>query len=302
MTVSPSASVVVSPPTRGWTAIALTLRPGWVGFPAHAGMDPSRTPAAVWYRRFPRPRGDGPVAGAAIRPAAQVSPPTRGWTRQDIGGRRHLRGFPAHAGMDREPEKGTAHVVRFPRPRGDGPQTAKRYDARRAVSPPTRGWLDHLTVSPPTRGWTPESRPAPVNAIGFPAHAGMDRAGATAALRSTRFPRPRGDGPISNEDVNQYGAVSPPTRGWTRRHGKQRSYTDGFPAHAGMDLVWNCTASVLKRFPRPRGDGPLVRLRIFNTDAVSRPRGDGPHERPTPATEVRVPRPRGDGPAEKTSV
>ena len=90
----------VSPPTRGWTRAAGVRRIAIQGFPAHAGMDPATASGPTPAPWFPRPRGDGPYYLQHDGTLPMVSPPTRGWTRQDQRGRRRLRGFPAHAGMD----------------------------------------------------------------------------------------------------------------------------------------------------------------------------------------------------------
>ena len=57
---TPPIALVVSPPTRGWTRVALPVEDKRPGFPAHAGMDPLPCPTH---------------AGLNM-----VSPPTRGWT------------------------------------------------------------------------------------------------------------------------------------------------------------------------------------------------------------------------------
>ena len=154
--------------------------------------------------------------------------------------------------------------------------------------------------------------------------------------RVTRFPRPRGDGPLDAVDVAQK-AVSPPTRGWTplidrrlverfpRPRGDGRDVASaevspptrgwtrpchvigraaiqrrGFPAHAGMDRpiyrAW--------RVPAHAGMDPKYLAHGF-----PRPRGDGPlsaylegfaHAGMDALHAVRradgFPRPRGDGP------
>ena len=184
-----------------------------------------------------------------------VSPPTRGWTSPSS----------------------TAPGEGSPRPRGDGPLQMVS-----TVSPPTRGWTRvdkavlpgrsvDLEVSPPTRGWTRSSgdqrldrrtgfpRPrgdgpacsprAKHPASGFPAHAGMDPAVTGSAA-------PTGDGAEGRPTP-----VSPPTRGWTQGLRTSRSAGPphgGFPAHAGMDPIATRARRIdLRRFPRPRGDGPL---------------------------------------------
>ena len=220
--VAINPSMVVSPPTRGWTcATALDISRD-CGFPAHAGMDPDTIVHSLRFNGFPRPRGDGPSATPIIPQIAGVSPPTRGWTLQQAGRGRGLAGFPAHAGMDLDWDWGTIARWGFPRPRGDGPSPGRSTCCRRQVSPPTRGWTPG--------GYRHDPAPR-----GFPAHAGMDPALASRSSGAMRFPRPRGDGPSAIAERGSRVRVSPPTRGWTpggyrrdRRHG-------GFPAHAGMD-------------------------------------------------------------------
>ena len=96
--LSPRARV--SPPTRGWTPSDVGCQDDGFGFPAHAGMDPFACTRHRRWRRFPRPRGDGPCLRACTPTIASVSPPTRGWTHRYPHGAGRGRGFPAHAGMD----------------------------------------------------------------------------------------------------------------------------------------------------------------------------------------------------------
>ena len=49
-----------SPHTRGWTRDRYRPAACRMGFPAHAGMDPSATLASAPFRGLPRTRGDGP--------------------------------------------------------------------------------------------------------------------------------------------------------------------------------------------------------------------------------------------------
>ena len=213
----------VSPPTRGWTPVEhLIIRRG-DGFPAHAGMDPR---AAIHWGRvegFPRPRGDGPSATRPSTYSRMVSPPTRGWTRLVVIQHRVGGGFPAHAGMDLLGVVVGHSRSGFPRPRGDGPT---RYVANDGLS----------MVSPPTRGWTPMTALDGMSDDGFPAHAGMDPQWILCRQRGCWFPRPRGDGPRSNDTCKPLRSVSPPTRGWTRHRALRLRMAPGFPAHAGMDL------------------------------------------------------------------
>ena len=224
-----------------------------LGFPAHAGMDPWTSKWKCSHARFPRPRGDGPEFTGTTRVIAEVSPPTRGWTRRHPDGGAVRQGFPAHAGMDpssatssageriRFPRpRGDGPIAmarepvgcdgRFPRPRGDGPSRARRLCAEvLRVSPPTRGWTLPRSGSdrmpgggfPAHAGMDPPADDGHAPCGGFPAHAGMDHPVADALPAAPGFPRPRGDGPVRSH-------VGP--------HDRAR----GFPAHAGMDPVsWN---------------------------------------------------------------
>ena len=234
----------VSPPTRGWTRRDAGASAGRGGFPAHAGMDPSRRCSGRRRKRFPRPRGDGPPESCQPVRLARVSPPTRGWTRPDNSNRHRGQGFPAHAGMDPRSHHAPYASRRFPRPRGDGPSLLE-------------GTVRRLVVSPPTRGWTVIMHTPVGLADGFPAHAGMDPIWPWLVLAVARFPPPRGDGPCWTGIVCMAWRVSPPTRGWTLGRAFDRFAYPGFPAHAGMDPRRRTGRRGSRGFPRPRGDGPL---------------------------------------------
>ena len=294
-----SSCLTVSPPTRGWTTAPRFPSPEMSGFPAHAGMDPARprlsrcldwfprprgdgpmklpqhvvgdlgfpahagmdpqTASPHWPRSgFPRPRGDGPQSGSSLSRSAWVSPPTRGWTHNLLGLTRPGRGFPAHAGMDPIIRSSVSSGRRFPRPRGDGPVSFSGGGGSGAVSPPTRGWTripgQHRCGGP-----------------GFPAHAGMDPSLTNGLEYFFRFPRPRGDGPVSKTRRPLPGWVSPPTRGWTHGSGLRAAGARGFPAHAGMDLPHVPGRDTGHRFPRPRGDGPHTNFAKARAMMVSPP-------------------------------
>ena len=135
-----SAPCRVSPPTRGWTRHHGSRRHRDRGFPAHAGMDRTSTWRGICSRRFPRPRGDGPMPRTLGVTDPAVSPPTRGWTPSAESLVPRVPGFPAHAGMDPRCRPSTRSASRFPRPRGDGPKAFTATQAGTGVSPPTRGW------------------------------------------------------------------------------------------------------------------------------------------------------------------
>ena len=198
----------------------------------------------------------------------------------------------------------------FPRPRGDGPLIVARS-------------AEDEEVSPPTRGWTMVTMMVCTSSRGFPAHAGMDPRGRITSGRTPRFPRPRGDGPVSKTKGRPPGWVSPPTRGWTYINGDVDRVTDGFPAHAGMDRRCCYRPAPASGFPRPRGDGPRPPDWADIAAAVSPPtrgwtlrlhaimagvRGFPAHAGMDlvagcrPRRPRRFPRPRGDGPRLRDST
>ena len=114
--------------------------------------------------------------------------------------------------------------------------------------------------------------------------------------------------------------VSPPTRGWTGDQPLQYFYLWGFPAHAGMDRERERRMPPVRRFPRPRGDGPRrtpMRSRIAPVSPPTRgwtaarhtvegrPPGFPAHAGMDPSAPWQqtspggFPRPRGDGPTEQ---
>ena len=159
--------VVDSPHTRGWTLEESPEPSPRVGFPAHAGMDPVLHRWRESGRGIPRTRGDGPSATRGGKPGPRDSPHTRGWTPCTGRPCPADAGFPAHAGMDPVPAAASMRHRRIPRTRGDGPWASSR--GRRACAD-----------SPHTRGWTLASESRLALHVGFPAHAGMDPAGAPA--------------------------------------------------------------------------------------------------------------------------
>ena len=70
-----------SPHTRGWTPARGGFGLVDAGFPAHAGMDPSRSSRSSRRRRLPRTRGDGPFLYDLSDRRTEASPHTRGWTQ-----------------------------------------------------------------------------------------------------------------------------------------------------------------------------------------------------------------------------
>ncbi len=94
-----------------------------------------------------------------------------------------------------------------------------------AVSPPTRGWsLDQLEAEQNATGFPAHAgshiSPSSLNLwLGFPAHAGMVPQPRRGAVSMSRFPRPRGDGPLP-EDI---AARFPTCRATIRMRGERQS-------------------------------------------------------------------------------
>ena len=251
-----AAAPSVSPHTRGWTRGAEAAPAGHLGFPAHAGMDPRRSGRHASGAWFPRTRGDGPCARPGSAAGRWVSPHTRGWTPTARCRGCAARGFPAHAGMDPSEQRWLPTTRRFPRTRGDGPK------AKREIE-------DGVKVSPHTRGWTRRAYPLHTSRSGFPAHAGMDPRLRLDRRPDPGFPRTRGDGPVLPYQPAGPCSVSPHTRGWTPAEPALLAGTRGFPAHAGMDPCGPAPAPTATRFPRTRGDGPVLDQKEAEKPAVS---------------------------------
>ena len=194
---------------------------------------------------FPRPRGDGPLVALGDEYSAEVPPPARGWSRGRANLFRGWLGSPARAGMVRNRHWCSGYRVGFPRPRGDGPHDEI---------------LDYLDagVPPPARGWSLDPRFVGQSFPGSPARAGMVPRRARASWRCPRFPRPRGDGPASRSSAARAPTVPPPARGWSAGRRLSPPSPFGSPARAGMVRHEPGPRAVPDRFPRPRGDGPLI--------------------------------------------
>ncbi len=256
------------PPTRGWTQTGArwlvrgTVSPAHAGMdprapsarcrrrvsPAHAGMDPRKLATEMAKAGLPRPRGDGPRRGRGLGHAHGSPPPTRGWTRTPMAASSIRRVSPAHAGMDPRAPFCRMTSTCLPRPRGDGPRPPHGRVLRRGSPPPTRGW---------TRGLPHRRTGRRVS----PAHAGMDPRSLAGCIMSFCLPRPRGDGPRVGGAGTEGTASPPPTRGWTRGRVLNRQPVLVSPAHAGMDPTATPATRGEASLPRPRGDGPVEKLK-----------------------------------------
>ncbi len=292
----------VPPRPRGWSpGQARILRP-IRGSPASAGMVPRREQDPRKGRRFPRVRGDGPYAATSRRRIAAVPPRPRGWSHIIFYRAILSSGSPASAGM----VPGTAATGnlwdRFPRVRGDGPLRAVvqgestigspasagmvprpalgflprgRFPRVRGDGPYTTPTIVPLRVVPPRpRGWSRASDNKPASAEGSPASAGMVPAMSPRIRDPTGFPRVRGDGPRSPEQLECLRKVPPRPRGWSPKPPELVKSRRGSPASAGMVPLSTKAVYWPVRFPRVRGDGPRVSARPSKTRLVPpRPRG-----------------------------
>ena len=170
------------PRTRGWTHGILAMNRTYTVSPAHAGMDPNGGVRTVIRDCFPRARGDGPRRRCEIEAITEFPPRTRGWTPHKANQDPDWTVSPAHAGMDPSSVPGSYSGSRFPRARGDGPDSHLRDTGGVKFPPRTRGW---------TRIGYVEYAITTVS----PAHAGMDPLEKPIYSLSNRFPRARGDGP-----------------------------------------------------------------------------------------------------------
>ena len=296
--------VACSPRTRGWSLRAAGRARLDGVLPAHAGMVPTRQPAASAPARAPRARGDGPGRPSLASSSSACSPRTRGWSHPGHRPADHRAVLPAHAGMvprGSAPPPGTRCA---PRARGDGPRRSRPTWHSSGCSPRTRGWSR-----------TPEDIGQGRDVL--PAHAGMVPCRPSTRPLDTSAPRARGDGPSPGAATTRLSGCSPRTRGWSRLRVRPGDQAHVLPAHAGMVPNGTAVCPDRRRAPRARGDGPAFRpCRTICALCSPRTRGWSPGHQtsaprvavlpahagmvPAPGTSRRsprsAPRARGDGP------
>ncbi len=175
---------------------------------------------------------------------------------------------PARAGMDPWPSRQTPTRRCFPRTRGDGPRDSLALH------------LPGMSFPPHARGWTCIGGQQFNDIEVSPARAGMDLGVSRDSGGASRFPRTRGDGPLSSGTMSWTAKFPPHARGWTpscrasvrgwihlsfpRTRGDGPSdpamTVDGkrvSPARAGMDRTASRFIATTACFPRTRGDGPV---------------------------------------------
>ena len=153
--------------------------------------------------------------------------------------------FPACAGMFHRVRPGRCPGRRFPRVRGDVPPWGD----------PPRG---SAAFSPRARGCSDKSGVMHFFEFVFPACAGMFRSGLKYSTTRKRFPRVRGDVPVTVMLLVGIKGFSPRARGCSdlTKFGSQRLSV--FPACAGMFRSSKCDPEHHSCFPRVRGDVPSL--------------------------------------------
>ncbi|KXS38167.1 MAG: hypothetical protein AWU55_1645 [Halomonadaceae bacterium T82-2] len=150
-----------SPHPRGSTPAGRCRPRGRSGFPAPAGIDPTRRAGRRRRCRLPRTRGDRPFPKVYWGLIFEASPHPRGSTPNRKDTAFEYYGFPAPAGIDPRGGAGIRLAGGLPRTRGDRPMPG--------VTKPCA-----KPASPHPRGSTPACRPSRCRRRGFPAPAGID--------------------------------------------------------------------------------------------------------------------------------
>ena len=251
-TAYPIEGVQLLPPhTRGYTR-GCTRHVGGLGkshqaSPAHAGMYRCATSDQGVGPRFPRTRGDVPPGAEPQGPYGELPPHTRGCTRLHGHHRGGGAASPAHAGMYPVGCRPSGTGGRFPRTRGDVP-------VLRGAS------LEFRALPPHTRGCTFVSLDCPSSLMASPAHAGMYLHGGRMSVAFGRFPRTRGDVPVTQTKRAGAELLPPHTRGCTLVEPHVAAVAPASPAHAGMYPATSRRRTWSTSFPRTRGDVPEARM------------------------------------------
>ena len=144
------------------------------------------------------------------------------------------------------PHPNGTHHQRFPRIRGDVPFGSPLL-------------IDRIEFSPHTRGCSLQICKPVDNGSVFPAYAGMFLNSAKECAARRRFPRIRGDVPVSSRPIGGVVVFSPHTRGCSAKHGTLTKAATVFPAYAGMFPSPPLELFAPRSFPRIRGDVPSSR-------------------------------------------
>ena len=192
-----------SPRARGCSGLGGVLLSSYAVFPACAGMFLTPSNSNPLPIGFPRVRGDVPTCVLSGDIVSTFSPRARGCSGFFPRFVSSRRVFPACAGMFLGRYPPTIAWSGFPRVRGDVPQGVPNTKDLKRFSPRARGcselaeaWYKHVTV--------------------FPACAGMFLSLKPTPTRSYRFPRVRGDVPVTGSSGGPFTMFSPRARGCSR--------------------------------------------------------------------------------------
>ena len=175
-------------------------------------------------KRFPHPRGDGPLHDDTVNELIKISPPAWGWPGDIEQAESGQTDFPTRVGMARFIRYLKQTVAGFPHPRGDGPWIRDRIHIIAEISPPAWGWPGAITKHA-------------AEARDFPTRVGMARGKNGWRLDAHRFPHPRGDGPITRRAIARATWISPPAWGWPEAGLAPIRVTLDFPTRVGMARV-----------------------------------------------------------------
>ena len=215
---------------------------------------------------FPRIRGDVPQSPQSSRLSLRFSPHTRGCSVSSAQAPALNVVFPAYAGMFLFIAHQVTGRAGFPRIRGDVPHIGERDVFIAPVFPAYAGMFLSEGISRLPRGSFPRIRgDVPLQFCGrrlvgqFSPHTrGCSVVSLLAVDVLSRFPRIRGDVPRHRTLLASCKSFSPHTRGCSADKAACGVVDRVFPAYAGMFRRCRSFMAYRKRFPRIRGDVPLI--------------------------------------------
>ena len=260
-----------SPPAWGWSVAEANRVCGVSVFPTRVGMVRPRGSSSPDLRRFPHPRGDGPLPLAGIESFGAFSPPAWGWSDQSPIAPPHHHVFPTRVGMVRRRRRRCRCRNCFPHPRGDGPpgsavggQDAEVFPTRVGMVRRRAGKGYRACRFPHPRGDGPPCRLRSLRLLLFSPPAWGWSAVVVGCDQMWRcFPHPRGDGPVSVFPGPLMVKFSPPAWGWSEGPESPMPTERVFPTRVGMVRRARARRYAEKCFPHPRGDGPNAKGRKF---------------------------------------
>ena len=131
----------------------------------------------------------------------------------------------------------------LPRMRGDRPADRNRLMKVAEATPHARGSTIQRLVELYARS-------------GYPACAGIDLSEEIKEITYKRLPRMRGDRPLGGHPCRRTSVATPHARGSTFTLYAVRERSGGYPACAGIDLIYFGRPLRLLGLPRMRGDRP----------------------------------------------